>query len=129
MNDTSAITGNGNSGWSLGVANFGDLTMNDASSITRHRKGLGGTGVSMAPGSTFTMSGSSVIRDNDQGVTVYVNSALSRGRTLTMSGSSVIRDNDYGLFFSPDDTLVGVVCAPNELANVIGNSSADCTTG
>ena len=106
LNATSSISANRSFLEAYGVRNFnGVVTLNDASSISGHRNGAWSFGVYLDSG-TLTMTGSSVIRDNHR-----------------RQGSTGIGG---GILAGPNVSLVGVICAPLENANVYGNTPTDC---
>jgi peptidoglycan/xylan/chitin deacetylase (PgdA/CDA1 family) len=127
LNATTAIRGNTAVRDGGGIWNAGSVTMNGESSVAANRATRAG-GIWNDTSGTLTMTTGSAVRSN---VAVrYGGGAWSRG-TLTMLDDSIISGNiarryDGGGIYVGGGTLSGVLCGPDEGANVRGNAPDQC---
>ncbi|MFO7532539.1 MAG: hypothetical protein R6W93_08755, partial [Candidatus Limnocylindrales bacterium] len=113
-------------GGARGIHNHGDLTLHDV--IVRGNTAAVGAGIYNAAGSTLTLNGTTSIRDNE--ATALGGGVINAGLLVLNDSSSITRNTapgvGGGIYLFDAGTVDGVGCAPEEDANVRGNTPDDC---
>jgi peptidoglycan/xylan/chitin deacetylase (PgdA/CDA1 family) len=113
-------------GGARGIHNHGNLTLDDV--IVRGNTAAVGAGVYNASASTLTLNGTTSIRDNE--ATALGGGVINAGLLVLNDSSSITRNTapgvGGGIYLFDAGAVDGVGCAPEDDANVRGNTPDDC---